>query len=58
MKNGKTMLSILLVLAALVLSACGGSAGESDADIAATCSEWLGLDERFGASSFYDALVS
>ena len=28
------------------------------ADIAATCSEWLGLDERFGASSFYDALVS
>ena len=26
------------------------------ADIAATCAEWLGLEERFGATSFADAL--
>ncbi len=29
---------------------------ETYADIAATCAQWLGLDERFGATSFCDLL--
>ena len=27
------------------------------ADVAATCADWLGLEERFGAQSFADKLI-
>ena len=33
------------------------NAHETSADIAATCAEWLGLPDRFGATSFCASLL-